>query len=144
MNDEATPHYTDVIDQMTLGHEFLFREFGVRPSIGWHIGKFELSRFALELMTVTDPFGHSAAHPALFSNMGFDGFFFARVDYQDHDLRNSTNNLEFIWRGMKSYGTKSDIFTGILYGKVILLSLFNTNFNSSSLLFTRYKLHPLK
>jgi hypothetical protein len=27
-----------VIDQMTEGHLFLEREFGVRPTIGWHIG----------------------------------------------------------------------------------------------------------
>ena len=38
MNDEATTYFTDVVDQMTLGHEFLFREFGIRPTIGWHIG----------------------------------------------------------------------------------------------------------
>jgi hypothetical protein len=34
MNDEAATHYQDVIDQMTQGHDFLFREFGVRPRIG--------------------------------------------------------------------------------------------------------------
>eukprot|EP01136_Pigoraptor_vietnamica_P025489 Opistho-1_new@7004 len=37
MNDEATTHYVDIIDQMTLGHRFINDEFNVRPRIGWHI-----------------------------------------------------------------------------------------------------------
>jgi hypothetical protein len=45
MNDEATAEYEAIIEQMTLGHEFLYREFQVRPTIGWHI----------------DPFGHASS-----------------------------------------------------------------------------------
>ena len=44
MHDEATPYYTDMIDQTTLGHRFLAEELDVVPRIGWQI----------------DPFGHSA------------------------------------------------------------------------------------
>lgn len=43
MNDEANPYYEDIIDQMTLGHQFVLKNFGVTPTVGWHI----------------DPFGHS-------------------------------------------------------------------------------------
>ena len=64
MHDEACTHYEDMIDNMAKGHEFLEREFGVRPRIGWHL----------------DPFGHSSANPRLFSDMGFDAWFFARLD----------------------------------------------------------------
>lgn len=41
MNDEAATYYTDIVDQLTLGHRFLLREFGPHaiPVIGWHIGK---------------------------------------------------------------------------------------------------------
>lgn len=67
MNDEATTHYVDIVDQMALGHSFLNETFGVRPRIGWHI----------------DPFGHSSAQAALFAKMGFDAFYFGRIDYQD-------------------------------------------------------------
>ena len=44
MNDEATPYYEDIIDQMTLGHKFLLETFNVKPTVGWQI----------------DPFGHSS------------------------------------------------------------------------------------
>eukprot|EP01116_Phalansterium_solitarium_P019911 TRINITY_DN5728_c0_g2_i1.p1 TRINITY_DN5728_c0_g2~~TRINITY_DN5728_c0_g2_i1.p1 ORF type:complete len:1012 (-),score=366.51 TRINITY_DN5728_c0_g2_i1:80-3115(-) len=99
MNDEATTHYTAIIDQMTEGHDFIFNTFGVRPRIGWHI----------------DPFGHSSAHAALFAKTGFDAFFFARMDYQDLALRNQTKGLELVWRGFKSYGQDADMFTHMIY-----------------------------
>jgi len=35
MNDEACPIYTDIIDNMRIGHQFLMKEFGISPTIGW-------------------------------------------------------------------------------------------------------------
>ena len=49
MHDEAATHYIDMVDQTTLGHRFLKKEFGVTPRIGWQI----------------DPFGHSAVQAYL-------------------------------------------------------------------------------
>jgi lysosomal alpha-mannosidase len=71
MNDEAGVYYEDVIEQMTLGHQFLFDTFGTVVSVGWHI----------------DPFGHQNSQASLFSQMGFNGMFFGRADYQDKDQR---------------------------------------------------------
>ncbi|CAI9094984.1 OLC1v1030831C1 [Oldenlandia corymbosa var. corymbosa] len=98
MHDEATPHYIDMIDQTTLGHRFIYREFGQRPRVGWQI----------------DPFGHSAIQAYLLgAELGFDSLFFARIDYQDRTKRKNNKLLEVVWRGSKSLGSSSQIFTGI-------------------------------
>lgn len=64
MHDEACTHYEDMINNMMKGHEWALQNLGVKPRIGWHI----------------DPFGHSNANPRLFAEMGFDAWFFARID----------------------------------------------------------------
>lgn len=40
MNDEATTHYDHIIEQMTLGHQFILHNFGVVPKTGWSIDPF--------------------------------------------------------------------------------------------------------
>ncbi|XP_044502287.1 alpha-mannosidase At3g26720-like isoform X3 [Mangifera indica] len=98
MHDEATPHYIDLIDQTTLGHQFIKDEFGKLPRVGWQI----------------DPFGHSAVQAYLLgAELGFDSLFFARIDYQDRAKRLKEKTLEVVWRGSKSLGSSSQIFTGI-------------------------------
>ena len=83
---------------MTRGHSFLMQEFGVRPRIGWHI----------------DPFGHAAATPTMFADMGFDAFYFGRADHQDKDKREKEKTMNMVWRGSPSRGTDADMFTGLL------------------------------
>lgn len=65
-----------------------FGECG-RPRIGWQI----------------DPFGHSREMASMFAQMGFDGLFFARLDYQDKDERLMTKSGELIWRASANLGT---------------------------------------
>ena len=57
MNDEASTHYNSIIDQHTLGAQFLLNEFGqcARPKIGWQI----------------DPFGHSREQASLEAQVFF-------------------------------------------------------------------------
>ncbi|XP_055875699.1 lysosomal alpha-mannosidase-like isoform X2 [Biomphalaria glabrata] len=101
MNDEATPHYTAMIDQHKLGFEYLRNNFGdcARPKIGWQI----------------DPFGHSREQASLFAQFGFDGYFFGRLDYQDKDKRQKDKTMEFVWRASpNNLGIESNIFTGVL------------------------------
>ena len=55
MNDEAATHYNAIIDQHTLGFEFLRTNFGDcgRPKIAWQI----------------DPFGHSREQASIFAQV---------------------------------------------------------------------------
>ncbi|KNC22793.1 hypothetical protein FF38_04132 [Lucilia cuprina] len=101
MNDEAAVHYQSVIDQFTLGLKFLTDTFGTcgRPRIGWQI----------------DPFGHSREMASLFAQMGFDGQFFARMDYVEKDTRLANLTAEMIWKASDSLGQSAELFTGLLY-----------------------------
>uniref|UniRef100_A0A671T4T4 Alpha-mannosidase n=1 Tax=Sinocyclocheilus anshuiensis TaxID=1608454 RepID=A0A671T4T4_9TELE len=101
MSDEATTHYSAVIDQMTLGLQFLNETFGEcgRPRVAWHI----------------DPFGHAREHASIFAQMGYDGFFFGRLDYQDKARRMKTKEMEMLWRASESLTLPlADLFTGVL------------------------------
>ncbi|KAG0461842.1 hypothetical protein HPP92_020318 [Vanilla planifolia] len=95
MHDEATVHYIDMIDQTTLGHRMIKKQFNKIPRIGWQI----------------DPFGHSAVQAYLLgAELGFDSVYFARIDYQDREKRRLDKSLEVVWRGSKTFGSSSQIF----------------------------------
>ncbi|CAL0331922.1 unnamed protein product [Lupinus luteus] len=95
MHDEATTHYIDMIDQTTLGHRFIKKEFDTAPRAGWQI----------------DPFGHSAVQAYLLgAELGFESVHFARIDYQDRDKRKADKSLEVVWRGSKTFGSSAQIF----------------------------------
>ncbi|XP_037024932.1 lysosomal alpha-mannosidase-like [Bradysia coprophila] len=100
MNDEAITHYQSIVDQFTWGLRFLNDTFGEcgRPTIGWQI----------------DPFGHSNAQATLFSEMGYDGVFFSRLDYQDKIKRMNESRMETVWKSSRSLDD-ADILAGALY-----------------------------
>ncbi|CBH15235.1 lysosomal alpha-mannosidase precursor, putative [Trypanosoma brucei gambiense DAL972] len=82
MHDEATTHYIDMIDQTTLGHRWLLRELNVVPLVGWQ----------------ADAFGHSATQASLLtSRAGFNGTFFARIDYREYEDRVKRGGRQFWW-----------------------------------------------
>jgi lysosomal alpha-mannosidase len=100
MNDEACPIYDDIITNMMAGHQFLHEEFGVSPTIGWHV----------------DPFGHSLANQYLFSEMGIEAMIFSRIDYQDKEKRMKTKELEWVWESFsEDRGSNSTIFAHTMY-----------------------------
>lgn len=101
MNDEAASHYQSTIDQFTLGLRYVQDNLGkcARPKIGWQI----------------DPFGHSREQASIFSQLGFDGFYFARLDYRDKDKRKNDKTMDLLWTGSANLGTDSNIFTSALY-----------------------------
>ncbi len=64
-SDEACPVFSELIENIKVGHDFLEQQFNISPpKIAWHM----------------DAFGHSAATARLFSDIGFDAFFFSRID----------------------------------------------------------------
>ena len=110
MHDEACTHYEDIINNMMLGHQFLLQEFGVKPRIGWHV----------------DPFGHSNANPRLFSDMGFDAWFFARLDFQDKAQRYHDHSMEFIWQPFFQHlNNSAQIYTYAMYDHYCYISGFD-------------------
>jgi len=85
-SDESCANYEDLIMQMYIGHQFLKKEFGVTPRVGWML----------------DAFGHSAANAALFSDFGFDAMYFSRLD-DDSRPRKVVDSPDFfpttfLWR----------------------------------------------
>lgn len=59
-----------------------------RPRVGWQI----------------DPFGHSREMASILAQLGFDGLFLGRIDYQDRSYRFLTKNPESIWLGSNNLG----------------------------------------
>uniref|UniRef100_A0A6E8WBV9 Alpha-mannosidase n=1 Tax=Anopheles coluzzii TaxID=1518534 RepID=A0A6E8WBV9_ANOCL len=100
MNDEAAVHYQSVIDQFTWGLRFLNDTFGEcgRPRAGWQI----------------DPFGHSREQGSLFVQMGYDGLFQGRLDFQDKSNRIAQRTMEMMWKTSDSL-EQSELFTSGLY-----------------------------
>ena len=65
MPDEATTDYWSVIETMTLGHEFIYNTFGVRPRFGFQV----------------DPFGASSMFAWQSAKFGFDAHIISRINY---------------------------------------------------------------
>ena len=99
MNDEASTHLEGNTEQMTRGHEFIVNEIGVKPKISWQL----------------DPFGHASEYAVLSAQMGFNGMYFARIDFQDYQQRLKDKTLEFIWRPSGTLGQQTEIFTHVLW-----------------------------
>jgi len=98
MHDEATTHFMGMIDQTSLGHEFLKQELGIIPKVGWQL----------------DPFGHSATQASLLtSRAGMDALYFGRIDYQDMEIRHNTQECEGAWSPSKSDGLSDAVFWGL-------------------------------
>jgi len=76
---------------MMIGHEFLDKEFGIKPKIGWDL----------------DTFGHSDTNTRLFAEMGFDAMFFSRIEYQERKKwsEKESQHMKYLWRpSSKNFG----------------------------------------
>ena len=97
--DEGAAHPLSIMNQITAGHEYLLKNVGVRPRIGWQI----------------DPFGHSSSTPTLFSRIGFDAMVINRIHFSLKDRLKRDADMEFMWRPSHSLGSNAEIYTHVLH-----------------------------
>ena len=86
MNDEATPYYQDIIDQMRLGLQIVEREFQTKVETGWSL----------------DPFGHSTANALILNQLGYKQAVYCRLHHQENDYRVNNRKLEFNYLPFKN------------------------------------------
>jgi alpha-mannosidase II len=97
--DEANTNFDILVNQLTEGHDYLLKNFGVRPRFAWQI----------------DPFGHSSLTPTLAAAVGFDALVINRIHHNLKSYFKQTRHMEFVWQGSPSLGEQSEIFTHVLH-----------------------------
>ena len=103
MHDEASPLYTEMVDQTTRGHQFLKKNFGADA----------VPRGTRQI----DPFGHSNTQAWLLgAEAGMEAMYWGRTDFEDFNMRKNQSRLEWVWQGSQSLGDTAQIFAGELYG----------------------------
>lgn len=68
----------------------------------------------LSMETLSSGIKKTIFQASLLAQMGFDGLFLGRIDYQDKIERLTHKNGEMIWKASDSLSS-SDLFTGVLY-----------------------------
>lgn len=99
--DECNAHFEDIIENFVQGHQWLSKEFGVTPRIGWNI----------------DAFGHTQGNAALFHDLGFEAMFFARAGMDDilHRFKPEVHASHFLWRPLsKHFGAQKEILSALI------------------------------
>ena len=81
INDEATPLYYNIIDQIRIGHQYLLQEFGIIPQTAWYI----------------DSFGHSAGNAQVLAQLDFENLVLGRMHTDFLELMKSNKKTEFYW-----------------------------------------------
>lgn len=82
--DEAVTHYTSIINDMTLGRQWLrrvFRDCG-QPFIAWQL----------------KALGHSNTFAEILINSGYEGLFMSRTDYKHQIGLTAEHSLIFNWK----------------------------------------------
>ena len=98
VNDEATPYYKDIIEQIRVGHQFILEEFGITPKTAWYI----------------DSFGHSAGNAYLTTQFNYENLVLGRMHLDYLDLLKKKNSTEFYWQPFDKNISTQKIFTHIL------------------------------
>ena len=117
VNDEATPIYYDIIDNIRIGNQFLYEEFNIKPK----------SAFFL------DSFGHSSGNAHIVSQMGFDSLVMGRMHLDYLELMKKEKRLEFNWDMFGNDSSNKNILTHVMalhYGYTQFLEELENNIDS--------------
>ena len=95
MHDEAVNDARTIVNQMTLGLQFLQKNLNTRPKYDWHI----------------DPFGHSIMMPELYHALQYDAIVLNRIPNPIKQQMKMNKTLEFNWT---SPFTNISMFTHVL------------------------------
>ena len=108
VNDEATPIYYDIMDNIRIGLQYLYEEFGYTPK----------SAFFL------DSFGHNSGNAHIVSQAGFEQLVLGRFHLDYLELMKKEKNDEFYWDMFGNNNSNKKILTHILalhYGYTLFL-----------------------
>ena len=108
MPDEASTHYTSVIDQLIEGHQWVYETFGVKPNSSWSI----------------DPFGHSGTMPYLWKQSGMSNMVIGRIHQATKGRMVLEKSLEFHWKQFWSESKSDNILCHVM--PYMLYSLHHT------------------
>jgi alpha-mannosidase len=118
MHDDASTTYTSMIDQTTLGHQFIADVFGEEylPRVGWTI----------------DPFGLSSVTPKINHEFKEDYHVIVRVSYERKKQLIDDRSLEFLWRYDPVHNdSKHEIFTHVTYEHYGSIEHFNWDYGDA-------------
>ena len=126
MADEASTHYSSLIDAHTLGLRLLQAEFGDcgRPRVAWQVDPFghsrEFANLHSQVRCTVPPTAcarnFNRAQSVWCAQLGFDATFFGRIDYQDFSDRLLNHQMEMLWNVSNVAGDPAaELFTGVLY-----------------------------
>ena len=87
MNDEASVTARAVRAQLKEGRDWLKETLNYVPKYSWQI----------------DPFGHSSGQAVVLKEFGYEGMPIQRVHYHLKKQLAKSNQLEFMWHGMKTH-----------------------------------------
>ena len=87
MNDEANTHWFSMLEQLTVGNQWLKRNLNYSAKSSWSI----------------DPFGQSATFPLILKLAGFENLLIQRVHYSVKKHFARMKQLEFNWRQISGW-----------------------------------------
>jgi hypothetical protein len=101
MPDQCDIYFSDAVNGVTLGHEFILDAFGEAA----------LPRFSFEV----DPFGATRFIAMMYALMGFDAHIISRIDFREKQRRQLAKELEFVWHTAQAVDpARASIFTHIM------------------------------